>query len=289
MDIALIRTFLEIAKSRHFGKAAEALFVTQSAVSARIKLLESTLGVELFERKRNDIRLTPSGMRLLKHAETIVKGWDRARLDIALDPESSDSLAVGCVFDLWAILVRDWCVSLRRSDPNIVLQVDVQPMQILTQRLVSGVLDLTFLFEPAQIPDLTLKQVAEVPLIMVSSLPGLSAPDAVERDYYMVDWGASFAEHHAEYFPDVSAPTGRLGSGSLALDLLLRLGGTAYLPEQMVLSDLEAGLLYRVEQAPVIERYAYAVYKPSAQSRRAMKIALDTMRDTVVAQEAVRA
>jgi len=289
MDIALLRTFLEIAKSRHFGKAAEALFVTQSAVSARIKLLESTLGVELFERKRNDIRLTPSGMRLLKHAETIVKGWDRARLDIALDPESSDSLAVGCVFDLWAILVRDWCVSLRRSDPNIVLQVDVQPMQILTQRLVSGVLDLIFLFEPAQISDLTLKQVAEVPLIMVSSLPGLSAPDAVERDYYMVDWGASFAEHHAEYFPDVSAPTGRLGSGSLALDLLLRLGGTAYLPEQMVLSDLEAGLLYRVEQAPVIERYAYAVYKPSAQSRRAMKIALDTMRDTVVAQEAVRA
>ena len=289
MDIALLRTFLEVARSRHFGKAAETLFVTQSAVSARIKLLESTLGVALFERKRNDIRLTPSGMRLRKHAETIVKGWDRARLDVALDPESSDSLSVGCVVDLWAILVRDWCVALRRSDPKIVLQVDVQPTEILNQRLVSGVLDMVFLFEPAQIPDLTLKQVAEVPLIMVSSLTGLSAPDAVEQDYYMVDWGTSFAEQHTEHFPDVSAPSGRLGSGALALDLLLRLGGTAYLPEQMVMTDLEAGTLYRVESAPVIERFVYAVYKPAAQSRRAMKTALDTIKDTVVTQETLKA
>ena len=289
MDIALLRTFLEVAKSRHFGKAAEALFVTQSAVSARIKLLESTLGVELFERKRNDIRLTPSGMRLLKHAETMVKGWDRARLDLALDPESSDSLAVGCVFDLWAILLRDWCIALRQSDPKIVLQVDVQPTEILNQRLVSGVLDMAFLFEPAQIPDLTLKQVAEVPLIMVSSITGLSVADAVEHDYYMVDWGTSFAEHHAEYFPDVSAPTGRFGSGALALDLLLRLGGTAYLPEQMAMTELEAGTLYRVQNAPVIERFVYVVYKPAVQSRRAIKTALDAIRDTVVAQETLKA
>lgn len=71
MDTEHLRTFLEVARTRHFGKAAENLFVTQSAVSARIKLLESTLGTELFTRKRNNLQLTAQGKRLLSHAENI--------------------------------------------------------------------------------------------------------------------------------------------------------------------------------------------------------------------------
>ena len=56
MDIQLLRTFLELDRTRHFGKAAEILSVTQSAVSARIRLLEETLGVPLFIRRRNEIQ-----------------------------------------------------------------------------------------------------------------------------------------------------------------------------------------------------------------------------------------
>ena len=40
MDIEILKTFLEVARVRHFGKASESLFITQSAVSARIRLLE---------------------------------------------------------------------------------------------------------------------------------------------------------------------------------------------------------------------------------------------------------
>ena len=45
MDIALLKTFLEVAKTRHFGRAAENLYITQAAVSARIKQMEEDLGV----------------------------------------------------------------------------------------------------------------------------------------------------------------------------------------------------------------------------------------------------
>ena len=61
MDFELLRTFLEVARLRHFGQAAEALNLTQAAVSARIKLLETNLGVRLFDRIRRDIQLTPEG------------------------------------------------------------------------------------------------------------------------------------------------------------------------------------------------------------------------------------
>ena len=52
MDTDLLKTFIEVSKTRHFGKAAENLYVTQAAVSSRIRQLESRLGVELFSRRR---------------------------------------------------------------------------------------------------------------------------------------------------------------------------------------------------------------------------------------------
>lgn len=57
MDTELLKTFLEVSRTRHFGRAAEALYLTQSAVSFRIRQLENQLGVNLFTRHRNNIRL----------------------------------------------------------------------------------------------------------------------------------------------------------------------------------------------------------------------------------------
>jgi DNA-binding transcriptional LysR family regulator len=278
MDISLLKTFLEVARTRHFGKAADILFVTQSAVSARIKLLESNLGVELFTRRRNDIQLTPAGMRLVRHAETIVKGWTRARQEISLGEQGLRSLAVGSPFDLWGILLRDWVAGLRRDAPELGLQVEVQPTDILMNRLVNGLLDLALLFEPPQLPDLAIRQVAEIPLVLVSGQSSRRLQDAMESDYYMVDWGSVFAQTHAEQFPDIPAPAARLASGTLARELILDCGGAAYLAEQMVQQDLEQGLLHRVAEAPVIERSAFVVYRPGEEKREEMRRALELLK-----------
>ena len=69
MDINAIKTFLEVAKTRHFGHAANALFVSQSTVSARIRSLEESIGAELFIRERGNIRLSPSGEALMTYAQ----------------------------------------------------------------------------------------------------------------------------------------------------------------------------------------------------------------------------
>lgn len=274
MDIALLRTFLEVAKVRHFGKAAETLCVTQSAVSARIKQLESTLGVALFIRKRGDIQLTIAGNRLRRHAETIVKGWARARQDIAMESSLSDSIAIGCMNDLWDVLVKELCLQLGRRTPAMLLQVEVLSRETLIQRLTAGLLDLVFMFEPPQMSELSIGQVMELPLVMVSSRPGLAAAEAVQSGYTLVDWGNSFAGLHAEHFPDAAVPIMRTGSGQLAYDLIRQQGGTAYLAEQMVAEDLERGELFRVEDAPVLERQVYRVVRPESEHRKAVKSAL---------------
>ncbi len=278
MDIALLKTFLEVVKRRHFGRAAETLCITQSAVSARIKLLESQLGLQLLVRQRKDIQLTPAGIRLLRHAETIVSGWERARQEIALAPDFSSILAIGLAQDLWNIMLRDWLVAMRREQPAIALRIETHPGEVLVHRLTSHLLDLAFMFEPPMMPGLETEQVLEVPLVLVASRPGLSVVEAMTDDYLLVDWGSVFALRHAELFADLPTPAIKVNAGVLAIDLLLRMGGSAYLSQRMAQRQIDQGRLFLVEGAPVISRFAYAVYSPHSQRLEIIREALAGLR-----------
>jgi LysR family transcriptional regulator, flagellar master operon regulator len=275
LDIALLKTFLEVVKRRHFGKAADTLCITQSAVSARIKLLESQLGLQLLVRERKEIQLTAAGQRLLRHAETIVSGWERARQEIALAPDYSSTLAVGMALDLWKILLHDWVLRMRRQQADVALRIETHPAETLVHRLTSHLLDLTFMFEPPMMPGLETEQVLEVPLVLVASRPGLSVAEAMAGDYLLVDWGSAFNRRHAELFFDLPTPAIKLNAGALALELLLDMDGSAYLSQRMVQAEIEQGRLFPVEDAPVISRFAYAVYSPHSQR-------LETIRKTLL-------
>jgi len=279
MDIALLKTFLEVAKRRHFGKAAETLFITQSAVSARIKLLESQLGLQLFVRNRKDTQLTPAGHRLLRHAETIVQGWERARHDIALEPAFSSSLALGSTQDLWHILLRERMPYIHRMLPATALQIETHPSETLVGRLTSHLLDLAFMFEPPMMPGLEMEQVLEIPLVLVTSREGLSITEAMALNYILVDWGSAFALRHAELFAEMPASSLKVNAGVLALDLLIGMGGSAYLSQHMVQKQLDQGSLFLVKEAPVISRFAFVVYSPGNQRLDILQQALQALRE----------
>lgn len=278
MDIALLKTFLEVVKRRHFGRAADTLCITQSAVSARIKLLESQLGLQLLVRDRKEIQLTPAGHRLRRHAETIVSGWERARQEIALAPEYTATLAIGLAQDLWRILLRDWVAQMRRDHPAVALRIETHPGETLVHRLTSHLLDLACMFEPPMMPGLETEQLLEIPLSLVASRPGLTVDAAMAEGYLLVDWGSAFALRHAELFADLPTPAVKVNAGGLAVDLLLRHGGSAYLSQRMVQSEIEQGRLFLVEDAPVIGRFAYAVYSPQSQRLESIRQALAGLR-----------
>ncbi|MEJ2403778.1 MAG: LysR family transcriptional regulator [Candidatus Thiodiazotropha sp.] len=279
MDTTLLKTFLEVVRTRHFGKASDALFVTQSAVSARIKLLETNLGVALFSRRRNDIQLTPAGERLVTYAETIVKNWERARREITLGARGDETLLLGCPLDLWGILLREWVSRIRAQDPDMLLQIETLPTETIISRLNNDLLDLALIFDPPQGSDLPVRQVLEIPLLLVSSEPGLNAEMAMSQDnYYLVDWGTAFARQHREYFPGLTSPGVSLASGTLAIDLIHGIGGSAYLAQQMVQDDLNEGKLYLVEDAPIIERNAFAIHRPGDERRGILPKALKLLK-----------
>lgn len=268
MDIDLLRTFLEVNRTRHFGRASENLYLTQSAVSARIRLLEETLATELFTRTRNDIQLTPAGERLVKYAESIISTWNRARQDAVLKAGDKESLAIGGMISLWDIVLQNWFEHVHRKWPDIALQAEVGSQDVLVRQLLDGALDLAFMWEPPQMPELELEEVGRIRLVLVSTTPNVPAQQAVGAGYIRVDWGTSFAAAHARHFPDMPPPGLRTGMGRLALALMLQRGGSAYLAEPMVREYLAEGRLHLVADAPTINRAFHAVFPHTIVQRR---------------------
>src|SRR5258706_13212845 len=73
MDLNHLRSFVTVAKFAHLTRAAEALHLSQPAISGHIKVLEEQLGVSLFDRTSSGMTLTPSGKQLLTDAEHIIE------------------------------------------------------------------------------------------------------------------------------------------------------------------------------------------------------------------------
>ena len=259
MDIELLRTFLEVNRTRHFGEAAKALHLTQAAVSARIKLLENTLGVRLFDRFRRDIQLTPEGNRLVQHADVLIAGWRKARQEVS-HGGARHTLTVGGSLRLWDVLLQDWFHRVRRHLPKLAITVESLAPETLTRHLLDGLLDLAFMVEPAQLDVLQIEDIGIIDLVLVGHTPGSAPTTALGDDYLMVDWGLAHALEHRRLFPDAPEPRVRVTQSKMALLHLLELGGFAYLPVPMVAEYLNVKRLYLVEDAPLMHRHVYAVY-----------------------------
>lgn len=261
MDISLLRTFLEVTRTRHFGHAAENLCVTQSAVSARIKLIEEQLDISLFVRERNNIQLTDAGRRFVPYAEAIIESWNRARQDVMLTGSGQHLLAVGSTYGIWDIFLEDWLIKVHQKQPQLSLRTEACNQETVIRMLLDKALDLGFLFEPPQMNKLEVVEAGAIELVMVSSRPDISAGQAVqEPNYIMVDWGTAFAIEHARLYQDIPQPRFSMGASKTALAFLGACGGSAYLAANAVQSAVDAGQLHRVADAPAIRRSYYAIY-----------------------------
>ena len=150
MDIELLKTFLEVKNTRHFGRAAENLYLTQAAVSARIKQLETILGTQLFTRYRNNLQLTSAGERLIDHSESIISAWERARSDISLKKKHEQIITIGGTSGLWDLLLQDSLSEIHRRLPNLAIRAEAHGQDVLVRRLMERTLDVALVYEPRE-------------------------------------------------------------------------------------------------------------------------------------------
>ncbi|MFZ9670870.1 MAG: LysR family transcriptional regulator, partial [Burkholderiaceae bacterium] len=148
MDLSVARTFLEVCRSLHFGKAADNLHVTTSAVSARIRSLEDELDTKLFVRLHNEIALTEAGRRLIPEFRNMLQIWEQVRYSTQVESKGAPNLRISFTPGVWDSVDLDWVSRIREAEPTLKLHIEKAVSADIFQGLHRGQVDVGFTVEP---------------------------------------------------------------------------------------------------------------------------------------------
>ena len=141
LDIDLMKTFLAIADSGSFTRAAEDVHKTQSAVSMQMKRLEELLGRPLFARDGRASRLTADGERLIDYARRMVAINDEA-VSAFTRPELTGTVRFGTPDDYADRFLPEILARFARTHPMVTVDVECVSSMTLYERTRRGVMDL---------------------------------------------------------------------------------------------------------------------------------------------------
>ncbi len=270
MDIAVARTFLEVVKTGSFVNAAANLNLTQTAVSARIRVLEEQLDRPLFIRNKSGATLTPAGENFFRFATTLVQVWENAQRAVALPPGRETIVTVGAELSLWSPLLHHWLLWMQRECPEIAVRTLIDRSEHLIEQVQEGSLDVAIVYAAPRRPGIIAELLFEEKLVLVRTTP--IDKDLTPEDYIEIDWGEKFAASYRSAFPDNPKAVVSISYGPLALDYLLATGGSGYFRQGFVQSLLDEGRLALVPDSPEFSYSAFAVHSSKADTDVAARI-----------------
>ena len=151
MKLHLLRIFTVVAEHMSFSRAAEALYISQPAVSKAVKELENQLGVPLFERGAGRLSLTDAGALLAERGRVILAVEQTAEEDLqALRGLHQGVLRVGASTTIATYLLPPVIATFLRSHPDIDLRLTIQNTQIILSLLLDYQLDVALVEGPVE-------------------------------------------------------------------------------------------------------------------------------------------
>lgn len=147
LDSSWLEAFLACARTGQATTAAHSLFITQSALSQRLRKLEDALGRPLFVRSRQGMALTNDGRSLVRHC-LLVEAQERAFLSHwrgEARPPVSVPVRVGAFSSVARTLVLEALAVATQERPEVAAVLSIEPLHALSQRLDSGSLDFAVL------------------------------------------------------------------------------------------------------------------------------------------------
>lgn len=169
MELYQLRTFVKVADEGNLTRAAELLFTSQPAISAHIKALEEELGVELFQRTPKGMLLTPAGELLYRKAADILVSADELKSAAqSLRDELVGELRIGVHTDFEFVRIADLLKNFTSRHPRVALHFLAGMSATNIPDVRKGNLDGGFFFGPAKSADLTILELAQVPIGVVA-------------------------------------------------------------------------------------------------------------------------
>lgn len=210
MTLTELKYIVAVARERHFGKAAEACYVSQPTLSVAIKKLEEELEVKLFERSAGEVTVTPLGEQIVQQAQTVL---DQAAAIREIAKRGKDPLAgplnLGVIYTIGPYLLPDLVRQNIARTPQMPLVLQENFTAKLLEMLRAGEIDCAIMAEPFPDAGLAIAQLYDEPFM--AALPArhpLAAGASVTSEelrnetMLLLGTGHCFRDHVLEVCPE---------------------------------------------------------------------------------------
>jgi len=210
MTLTELKYIVAVARERHFGKAAEACYVSQPTLSVAVKKLEEELEVKLFERSANEVTVTALGEDIVRQAQSVLE-QAAAIKEIAKRGKNplSGSLALGVIYTISPYLLPDLVRQMIKRTPEMPLMLQENFTVKLLEMLRTGEIDCAILAEPFADAGLAVAPLYDEPFMAaVPSNHALARQAAVTSEQLknetmlLLGAGHCFRDHVLEVCPE---------------------------------------------------------------------------------------
>ena len=210
MTLTELRYIVAVARERHFGRAAEACFVSQPTLSVAIKKLEDELDVRLFERGGNEVSITPVGAEIVEQAQRVI---EQAASIKEIAKRGKDPLAgplrLGVIYTVAPYLLPELVKQVIAATPQMPLLLQENFTTRLLEMLRTGELDAAILAEPFPDQGLAVSPLYDEPFMIavprghaLADCKQLSAEEIKDETRLLLGTGHCFRDHVLEVCPE---------------------------------------------------------------------------------------
>ncbi|MCU4118138.1 LysR substrate-binding domain-containing protein [Variovorax sp. N23] len=210
MTLTELKYIVAVARERHFGKAADACYVSQPTLSVAIKKLEDELEVKLFERSAGEVTVTPLGEQIVQQAQSVL---DQAASIKEIAKRGKDPLAgplnLGIIYTIGPYLLPDLVRQNIARTPQMPLMLQENFTVKLLEMLRAGEIDCAIMAEPFPDTGLAVAPLYDEPFVAVlpTSHPlavreSISSDELKNETMLLLGTGHCFRDHVLEVCPE---------------------------------------------------------------------------------------
>jgi LysR family hydrogen peroxide-inducible transcriptional activator len=210
MTLTELKYIVAVAREKHFGKAADACFVSQPTLSVAIKKLEEELEVKLFERSANEVSITPLGEDIVRQAQSVLEQAANIK-EIARrgkDPLAGP-LTLGVIYTIGPYLLPDLVRQAIARTPQMPLMLQENFTVRLLEMLRTGEIDCAIIAEPFPDTGLAVAPLYDEPFLAAvpashpfASQKTVSAEQLKSETMLLLGTGHCFRDHVLEVCPE---------------------------------------------------------------------------------------
>ncbi len=210
MTLTELKYIVAVAREKHFGKAAEACFVSQPTLSVAVKKLEDELELKLFERSSGEVTVTPLGEEIIRQAQSVLEQAAEIK-EIAQrgkDPLGGP-LRLGVIYTIGPYLLPDLVRQNIRLTPQMPLMLQENFTVRLLEMLRTGEIDAAVLAEPFPDTGLAMAPLYDEPFMaaLPASHPlaqgdGVTSEQLKREHMLLLGTGHCFRDHVLQVCPE---------------------------------------------------------------------------------------